>query len=75
MRESEYGIGELEVYANGHNRGIPRHLSENIIGEEDVDFWERVLGDGGSDRISDLDFARGFVEGALEVWDEVKDKL
>jgi hypothetical protein len=32
-------------------------------------FWERVLGDD-AERVEDMDFAEGFVDGALEVWDE-----
>jgi hypothetical protein len=37
-------------------------------------FWEGALGDL-APRISDLDFLRGFSEGAMDVWGQVWDKL
>lgn len=38
------------------------------------EFWEHVLGDEAEERY-DADFLKGFGEGALAVWDEVKDEL
>lgn len=37
-------------------------------------FWEEILGTEHL-RIEDVDFASGFVEGALEVWEEVKEEI
>ncbi len=37
-------------------------------------FWEEAIGDDNGQRHSDR-FVRGFVEGALQVWNAVKDKL
>jgi hypothetical protein len=33
------------------------------------DFWEAVIGEGGAERMADGHFARGFAEGAKEVWE------
>lgn len=45
------------------------------------DFWERALG-GDSDRVKEgpgdmavNDFLRGFIEGAIEIWEEVEDQV
>jgi hypothetical protein len=38
------------------------------------EFWEQALGDD-ADRVQDPDFFRGFGEGAVEVWEQVKDRL
>jgi hypothetical protein len=38
------------------------------------DFWEQALGDDTS-AADDPQFVKGFVEGALALWDEVKDQL
>jgi hypothetical protein len=74
--------GWLGVYDNGQNAGVAKGLYQDICGRDadgdwrDVrEYWDRVLGDHGSERIADHDFALGFIEGALEVWDAVKDKL
>jgi hypothetical protein len=37
-------------------------------------FWEEALGDDTS-AVDDPQFVKGFAEGALELWDEIKDKL
>jgi hypothetical protein len=39
------------------------------------DFWVETLDEDSPDPISDKDFARGFVDGALEVWNAVKSRL
>jgi len=39
-----------------------------------VDFWTNVLFDPHSNKPWEGAFVRGFAEGALEVWDEVKDQ-
>ena len=67
----------LETYTNGLNHGISVGLAEDLNPRQDIEtseFWEAVLGDD-AERIEDLDFARGFVEGALDIWQSVKDKL
>jgi hypothetical protein len=38
-------------------------------------FWEEAAGDNGVESIEDQDFARGWMEGALAIWEKVKDKL
>jgi hypothetical protein len=38
------------------------------------EFWEQALGDD-AHRIDDADFFRGFGEGAVEIWEQVKDEL
>jgi hypothetical protein len=37
-------------------------------------WWNQVLGDGGAELVEEGWFLDGFIEGALEVWEEVKDK-
>jgi hypothetical protein len=39
------------------------------------DDWKNILGDDGTSRIDQPAFVRGFAEGALSVWNEVKNKL
>jgi hypothetical protein len=39
-----------------------------------AEFWKRALGDE-ADRIADGDFFHGFVDGAVELWQEVHDEL
>lgn len=39
------------------------------------EFWENVLGVGYQAFISDEQFIKGFAEGALDVWADVKDQL
>ncbi len=38
------------------------------------EFWEEALGDD-APRVGDADFLRGFGEGAVEVWNQVRDRL
>lgn len=38
-------------------------------------FWAEAVGPDGDTLADEEDFARGFVAGALEVWEEVKDEL
>lgn len=51
-----------------------------ILGNENADrhdceeFWDAAIGDDDDRRYSDV-FVRSFVEGALEVWDSVKDQI
>lgn len=73
--------GNLVLYTNGMYQGIAWGLYEGIAVYRDPDqhdvvaFWERALGQEWQSQIAEFDFARGFVEGALEVWDKVEDKL
>lgn len=52
----------------------------NAIGGEDgwdaVEFWERAVGDfRGNPDMSDGSYLRGFAEGAINLWDEVKEAI
>ena len=38
-------------------------------------FWKDAIGAGGTSLIQKEEFAQGFVAGAVEVWEEVKDEL
>lgn len=40
-----------------------------------ADFWEREIADGNADFLGDGEWLRGFAEGGLEVWWEVKEQL
>jgi hypothetical protein len=57
-----------EVYGRDHD------LAEAISRQDGEEFWGPVLGDDDSDRHLNP-FLVGFVEGAIEVWDEVKGQL
>jgi hypothetical protein len=79
-RDSRAGDFFLTTYES--SQGIAQGLYEGLhprykdIHWVDVEgFWEYVLGDGGRDLIEDVDFARGFCTGALEVWKKVEDKI
>lgn len=65
------------AFGDGH------HLAERIsggtgenFGRRDGElFWANILGDREADLSFDAAFLVGFVEGALEVWGQVKDQL
>jgi hypothetical protein len=40
-----------------------------------AEFWEQAIGEVNLNRIQEDDFVRGFAEGALDVWAEVKSEL
>jgi hypothetical protein len=40
-----------------------------------VDFWNEALGEDDAHKADNPSFVKGFAEGALERWDEVKEKL
>jgi hypothetical protein len=76
--DPQYDIeSHLDIFANVLNRGIANGLYEVIEPEGEMceAFWESVIGDNGKEKMDEEDFAKGFIEGALEVWDAVKDKL
>jgi hypothetical protein len=53
-------------------------LAEAITGDSSrgfQDFWNEAVGKGGDELANCEDFGRGFIAGALEVWEEVRDKL
>jgi hypothetical protein len=39
------------------------------------EFWQKAIGSNGHHRMDGEDFARGFIAGATEVWEDVKDDL
>lgn len=51
-------------------------ISPDRKGDKDApaEFWKRALGDE-ADRVADGDYFHGFVEGAVEVWEEVQGEL
>lgn len=57
--------------------GLVHNLLNNDFSDRSElnEFWARVLGDRDADRIHDEDFARGFVEGAIEFWEEVQHEV
>jgi len=68
------------VCENGSNDGVVVGLCEAILGSpkhwsDAESFWEDVLGEGGVEKIGEPDFAKGFIDGALEVWNKVKGKV
>jgi hypothetical protein len=74
----QYGIDDwLSIYTNGANHGIAHGLYSVIEpqGEMIEEFWECALGDDSMKKIEEHDFAKGFWEGAIEVWEAVKGKV
>jgi hypothetical protein len=71
--------GMLGVFDN--HRGIAWGLYEQMHQEDAFDrsdveaFWEGILGGGGREKIDGFDFARGFVDAALAVWEKVEGEL
>ena len=70
------------LFAQGNSRDgeIAEHVVSAIWADEEPDyysvkeFWEQALGDDTSAK-DDPSFVKGFVEGALALWDEVKNQL
>jgi hypothetical protein len=56
----------FEVWPNRKNRTGKHQASD--------EFWEEALGDD-AHRVGDVDFLRGFGEGAVDIWEKVADKL
>jgi hypothetical protein len=82
LEDSEEGpAGSLEVFASEHEHGIAiglyfvLHPRDEGSRQEARGFWDSILGDFGAERIEQLHFARGFVEGALAVWKAAKHKM
>lgn len=77
-RDAALGVGPgvgWHVYYGLHGRGIVSTWGEvKTIADQAESFWQRVLGEH-KHRIESADFGQGFVDGALQVWDAVKDKL
>ncbi len=71
--EAFFTTGEREAY------GVPQHFVFQVFPEWDGsreasrDFWETQAGDDNG--YPDDAFVRGFAEGALEIWDQVKGEL
>lgn len=69
------------VLNNGRNSGVVMALAEGLTGRDDIDrreardFCSELVGDDVDRLDEDDDFARGFIEGALEVWGAVKDHI
>jgi hypothetical protein len=69
-----FATGENDAYGSCENFVFtiwPEHDGNRTTSEE---FWEGNVPEGQSDHPED-NFVRGFAEGALAVWDEVKDQL
>jgi hypothetical protein len=69
---------QLGVFRDEMHRGLAfelyrvLHPTEEVRGSDVVRFWEQALGRGGAERIEGYDFAYGFVQGALDVWERVE---
>lgn len=66
----------LSTYAI--NNGIAFQLFMDIEGKDGQEcqaFWERVLGEGGWEKIEEFNFAYGFVDGALKIWEQIEDRI
>jgi hypothetical protein len=57
---------------------LSARLARALTGEYLVkldEFWHDAIGPDGDKLVDGEDFARGFIDGALEVWEEVKEDL
>lgn len=63
---SAYSSAELVAFAAWPEKDEDRSAAEM--------FWEEALGDDAK-LADDAQFVKGFVQGAIELWDQVKDKL
>jgi len=71
--DSQYDLNDwLSIFTNGMNNGIAEGLYGFLVGQEHPDpqdvksFWHTALGDEW-ERIEEPDYARGFVEGVLDL--------
>jgi hypothetical protein len=77
-RNPECLLGE---WASSWNKGIAGGLLDLIEptkehDEREVDvFWEGALGDNNREGIDDFEFAHGFVDAALELWEKIESEL
>jgi hypothetical protein len=73
--------GHLELFGNDMNRGIAwglylaMHQHEEFQRPDVEGFWQQILGDSGAERIEAYNFALGFVEGALDIWNKVENDM
>lgn len=72
--------GDVRGLSNGSAWGTGEQLYFALSPEDDgnrdeaASFWEAAFGVGSCDDLTD-EHLQGFVEGALEVWDQAKDLL
>jgi hypothetical protein len=69
----------VSVMANGMNRGPAVGIARDLFGDKyDASlFWKGVigLGDDWRETADDVNFADGFVEKAMELWEQIEPKL
>ena len=65
---------ENSAYSGGYTLHLIIHPEQEGRAESDA-FWERVAGPDYNVLSRDGDYVLGFAEGALAVWNEVKDQL
>lgn len=69
------------MWENGMNKGSAWGLYEALTGRMDSDysdmeaFWEGALGENWRDLLLEQMFAIGFIKGALETWNKVRNAL
>ncbi len=77
---SEHDIDVILTTLESDVFGASHRLVCIILGNESADrhdseeFWDTAIGEDDNRQCSDV-FVRGFAEGALEVWNSVKDEL
>jgi hypothetical protein len=83
IADDAYGLeSHYAIFDSANNPDLARSLFQKLnptqtdFDRADVEaFWERILDSGGADRINDYHFALGFISGAMDVWEKVKDRL
>ncbi len=65
---------ETDAFGAGHHLVCIILGLENSSRRDSDEFWDAAVGEDDERRHSD-DFVLGFVEGALEVWDSVRDQI
>jgi hypothetical protein len=73
---------QLGAFADRWHSGIAWHLfalldrpGSEITVSAVSEFWEEAVGENGGALIDEADFAAGFIDGALKVWEAVQDKI
>ena len=74
-RVADHILHPTDPYMDGEARIVHRAIDPDEVSGNYHDFWENILGERNDIRVASRDFVCGFVEGAVEIWESVKDEL
>ncbi|WP_324134168.1 hypothetical protein [Bosea sp. (in: a-proteobacteria)] len=67
-------ISRVDVSQFGDDGRLARHIGK-VIGEDPSDRESSIFFDHGAEALASDEYVAAFVEGAIEVWEDVKDKV